>query len=331
MERTWLSVCAALALGEAAASAYPCLAEAWPAVAAFTLLTALWGFGLQVPGWRLLCFFSLGAAVFLFSSVEPERDFRGRPWMRRVSASRFSRDSGRSGAAEAVRREMSRRMGIGLEHSPESADVNRAILLGERSRLRPEVRRRFVESGTMHVFAISGLHVMVVAKFFCFLAALLAVPLRFRALAGVPLLWLYVWLIGFPPSAVRAALMASIYFSAPIFWRRPNALVAWSIAFLAIHVHSPALIRDVGCQLSFTVMLAIILAARFADGVSKAGQHVLVTLAAWASGVPIVACTFGVITPGGLLANFILVPAAGAAVISGLMGAMTSLVSERAA
>jgi competence protein ComEC len=128
--------------------------------------------------------------------------------------------------AVKLRRDLSKRMGIGLAHSPEIADMNRAILLGERYRLRSETKKAFVQSGTVHVFAISGLHVMVIANLFVIFSALIMVPYRIRALAAAPPLWLYVWIIGFPPSAVRAALMASIYLAAPMFWRRPNAVVS---------------------------------------------------------------------------------------------------------
>jgi ComEC/Rec2-related protein len=330
-EKRWLLVCAALASGEWLAMSGSNFAEAWPVAVLLALLAALWGFGLALPGWWLVFVFAAGTACSLHSAVAAERGYRDRPWMRQIEAGRRGRHSKPRPLAGAVRSEMSRRMGVGLEHSPSSADINRAILLGERRRLNPAIKRKFVESGTIHVFAISGLHVMVIARFFCLFTAFLGIPLRFRALAAIPLLWIYVWLVDMPPSAVRAALMASIYFAAPLFWRRPNAITAWSLTFLAVHLYSPGLIGDVGSQLSFVVMLAIILAARMVQGLSMAKRHVLVALAAWASGVPIIAHTFGVITPGGLLANFALVPAAGAAVVASMTGVALSWVCVTAA
>jgi hypothetical protein len=53
-----------------------------------------------------------------------------------------------------------------------------------------------------------------------------------------------------------------------------------------------------------------------------------VAFAAWAAGVPIVACTFGTLTPGGLLANLILVPAAEIAVIACVVGVALSWVCK---
>ena len=319
-ERKWLSVCAAFALGEAVASLGPNFAEAWPVCAFAAVLLAVWGTAVGSSCCRFLCVVALGIGVYLFSELEQEREFRDRPWMRQVHAKSRRAEPGSCPLARRFRRELSRRMGVGLDHAPDIADMNRAILLGERRGINPETRRDFVRSGTVHVFAISGLHVMVIANAFIVMAAFAAVPFRLRALAAAPALWGYVWLIGFPPSAVRAALMASIHFSAPLFWRRPNAAVSWAIAFMILHIRSPRLISDIGCQLSFAVMLAIVLAARRARGLPEIRQRMAVAFSAWAAGVPIVAHAFGSFTPGGLAANLALVPAASVAVVSCVAG-----------
>lgn len=324
-------VCAAFASGEAVASLAPNFSEAWPVPVFAALLIAAWGISTSFPGWRLFFLFAMGLAVFLHSGVKSEHLFRERPWMREVFARRRVDTGGSKPLAASLRRELSRRMGIGLGHSPETADLNRAILLGERRGLRPETRRVFVESGTVHVFAISGLHVMVIANVFMVLSAFLAVPFRFRALAAAPPLWAYVWIVGAPPSAVRAALMATVHFAAPVFWRKPNGVVSWSIAFMIMHVIEPKMITDVGCQLSFVVMLALIAASRRAREWATLPQRLAVAFSAWAAGVPIVAHAFGALTPGGLLANLALVPAAGAAVVACVAGVAASWVSETVA
>jgi hypothetical protein len=122
----------------------------------------------------------------------------------------------------ALRSDLSRRMGIGLPRDCVAADLNRAILLGERARMRKADRDAFAAAGTIHVFAISGLHVMLVAHAFAFLLALVGCSFRFRGAILVPALWVYVAMTGASPSAVRAASMASLYFAAPIFWRAPE-------------------------------------------------------------------------------------------------------------
>jgi len=247
-----------------------------------------------------------------------------------------------------VKRDLSRRIGIGLEDRPVVADLNRAMVLGERAALPWEMRETFVKSGTIHVFAISGLHVMVVAEVFLYAIVLTMFPVRWAGVVLMPILWLYVLLIGAPPSAVRAAAMASVYYAAPIFWRRPDSLTAWEVTLIGFALLDPVGLFGVGSMLSFMVMLGILLFLRWAKpfmrpnseahGVPMRG-HMLsnpvawlgVPFAAWAAGVPIAAHVFSRITPGGLLANLAMVPMACGAVLTSVLGIVTSFISERLA
>lgn len=248
-------------------------------------------------------------------------------------ARRAERRSRLSAGLERVRADFSRRIGIGLEHDRLTADLNRAILLGERSRIDPAVKEGFVAAGTIHLFAISGLHVMIVARALLFFLLLASVPLRIAQLAVLPLLWGYVFLVGAPPSAVRAAAMASFYFVAPACWRRPNALLSWAFTFLSVYGCDPWKLADAGCGLSFAVMLALVLWSRWASRVDLPVRWatVGVTVVAWSAGVPIAARVFGRVTPGGLVANLVAVPIAAGSVVGGLVGILVSFVSVRLA
>jgi len=334
---SWLVACAALAAGEYAASFVPWMADAWPVAAALAAIAAIAGYGLAWRGWHLLFLFAFGAAIFLFASVEAERGYRLQPWMRKASVQRRSSALSAAKAAKRssvapIRRALSRRVAIGLGRERDIVALNRAILLGERGRLPPETRRTFVESGTIHVFAISGLHVMAVAGLLYWLLRMAFVPLRVAGAAAVPILWAYVWIVGLPPSAVRAATMATFYYAAPLFWRRPDGMKAWAATFFIVYLVDPTKICDVGCALSFTVMLAILLALECGKTLGGAWtQSLCVAVAAWAAGVPIAAHVFGRVTPGGLLANLALLPSAAVTVVAGVLGLMASFVSETVA
>ena len=326
-----LFLCGALAAGEFAASFAPTWAEAWPAAATLALLVALLGYGLSVRGWPLAAVFLAGVALFLSASVEQERLYREKPWMRgKPSYERRGREASRGFASE-LKADLSRRVGLGLDAEREAASLNRAILLGERSRLPKRLKEVFVASGTMHVFAISGLHVMAVAGVLAYLLALTFLPRRLAGTVALPVLWGYVCLVGCAPSAVRAALMASFCLAAPVFWRRPDLLRSWALAFLLIHVCRPLVITDVGNVLSFTVMLAIALAVESGRLVGLRISFFWITVVAWAAGVPIAAHVFGQVAPGGILANLILITAAECTVVSGTVGVAVSFVSETAA
>lgn len=237
---------------------------------------------------------------------------------------------------ENVGAELARRAGAGLEWNEELATLNRAILLGRRAELTKERRRMFADAGTVHLFAISGLHVMVVAFFLEKLLARLDVPEGARGLVCLPLVAAYVALTGARPSAVRAAAMAALMLAAPVFGRRPNALAAWSATALAVYSLSPERLFDIGCTLSFTVMLGIVLwmnwtrslspwfrpgtrAARWCAGIG-------VSFAAWIAGAPITARVFGRFTPGGLIANIAVMACAQLMVKTGMGALAASLV-----
>ena len=76
------------------------------------------------------------------------------------------------------------------------------------------------------------------------------------------------------------------------------------------------------------MMLAIVLVGDYAKSMAKWRQTLLVTIAAWATGVPIAAHIFGRVTPGGMIGNLVLIATAKVTVVSGAFGIMASYVSE---
>lgn len=328
--RLW-ALCGALAAGEYVASFAPEFAPVWPVPAICAALVALFGFGLGVKGWGYAFAVLFGIAIFLFASRGDAQKYLESPWLRGRDRRYQLRQEQQGGVAKRVKDDLSRRVGIGLDDDRETVSLSRAILLGERRRLPYRTKRIFVESGTMHIFAISGLHVMAIAKILTGVLGLLLIPLRFAGLMSIPFLWGYVMVIGGAPSAVRAAMMATIMETAPVFWRRANGLRAWELTFLFVHVCDPLLIANVGNALSFAVMLAIVVVGDFARSMPKWRQTLLVTLAAWAAGVPISAHVFGRVTPGGIVANLVLIATAKATVLTGALGVGASYLSETVA
>lgn len=325
-ERKYLVACAAVAIGESIAMTGTGYCELWPLTAAITMITVFFGFGFVLPGWGVAAIF-FGAMTIAFASTCSNHQISREKFWMKDRAQFHSRVHNRSSSTGALRDELSRRAGIGLEHSPDFANLNRAILLGERYRVPRSTKQIFIGAGTMHIFAISGLHVMVIAIMLRTLTKMLFVPLRIAGVLSLPALWLYVAIVGYPPSAVRAAIMASIHFSSAIFLRRPNAIISWALTFLIVHLHSPALIADAGCLLSFSITLAIILSARHAAECGGIRSAITISAAAWLAGTPIAAHFFGRITLGGLLANLFLMPMASANVVLGALGILTSFLN----
>ncbi len=146
--------------------------------------------------------------------------------------------------------------------SPDAQALVTALATGERSAFRPALREAYIRSGNAHLLAVSGLHIGI----FCLLAdTLSAVMLLFfqgnrrRNLVVTLAVWLYVAATGCNASAVRAALMFTVYLSIRRAGQRTDGrrvLVVTALVMLAIN---PLWLYDVGFQISFLAMAGILL------------------------------------------------------------------------
>ncbi len=146
--------------------------------------------------------------------------------------------------------------------SPDAQALVTALATGERSAFRPALREAYIRSGNAHLLAVSGLHIGI----FCLLIdTLSAVMLLFfqgnrrRNLVVTLAVWLYVAATGCNASAVRAALMFTVYLSIRRAGQRTDGrrvLVVTALVMLAIN---PLWLYDVGFQISFLAMAGILL------------------------------------------------------------------------
>jgi competence protein ComEC len=150
-------------------------------------------------------------------------------------------------------------LGLGLESRPDLAAAYRAMMLGRRRDLRPADKQRFLRAGAMHLFAINGVHIGVVAVALDAFLALLRFPPAAAAAATLAVLWLDVDSTGESPSAVRAFLMVAAVASARILRRPVNPLAALSAAALAILLVEPTDLFGASFQMSYGVVAALVL------------------------------------------------------------------------
>jgi ComEC/Rec2-related protein len=131
------------------------------------------------------------------------------------------------------------------------------MVLGTREKTPTEVQDAFIASGTMHVFAVSGLH--VVLFFGIMLSLLRMVRLRPGWILGIalPVMFFYVFITGLRPSAWRAAIMAAAVFSAPLFNRESNLFNNLGLAALLLLGCDTEQLFQPGFTLSFGVLLAL--------------------------------------------------------------------------
>lgn len=210
-----------------------------------------------------------------------------------------------------------------------------ALLLGRREALDPSVEERYLASGLVHLLAISGSHVALLAAALLLVSAALRLPRRAGAVATLAVLAGYLVLIGAPASAVRAALMVGLGLVA---WLRqrpvmPSGVVA--TAALLLLAANPWAVADVGAQLSFAGAIGLAAGARAVRGLPEPWRHGARRTLAQAVGgsagavfftTPLVALHFGRVNPWAVVANLPAVPLAGWALVGVTLAAAVGAV-----
>ncbi len=240
----------------------------------------------------------------------------------------------------------------GLADQPQAASLYLAMLLGEKAVLSAEQRNAFMRSGTFHIFSISGLHVGVIGLALYTLCNLLRVPRRAAAAATLVVLWLYVAITGASSPAVRAFLMIAFLLAAEVFRLPGNALAALAAAALATLLLDPLQLFSTGFQMSYAVVVALVVMGRPLGEKWLAGwrpfalrpradwrwpHRVWDWSGRWLLGMAAACWTaflastpsgigyFAVFSPGALLANLIIIPLSSLAITAGFVSLLAGL------
>ncbi|MCX7926235.1 MAG: ComEC family competence protein [Fimbriimonadales bacterium] len=143
--------------------------------------------------------------------------------------------------------------------APDDAALMEGMLVGATGDFPPELREAFHKSGTGHLLATSGLHVMMALQMVYLV--LRGTPTPFAGRMGLVMLaaWCYALLAGLRPSIVRAATMVSCALSAPLIGREADSLNALGFVGALWLLIAPHAIFEVGFQYSFCAVLFILL------------------------------------------------------------------------
>ena len=254
-------------------------------------------------------------------------------------------------AAQKSRTWMQSALCRGLEDAPDVQNFLSGIVLGLRHQTPEDIEEPFQQTGTLHLFAVAGLHVGIVAALLWMLATVARLSRRWAAALIIPLLLFYAAVTGLHVSSVRAAVMSSILLGGFFFDRKAfvfNSLAAAAFFLLCWDTNE---LFSAGFQLSFAVVGAIIL---FADPLSgflqrwsapdpflprtlvrgpQRWKHASfewlcrgssVSLAAWAGSLPLVLWYFYIVTPVSLVANLLVVPIAFFILAIGLLSVVST-------
>lgn len=228
---------------------------------------------------------------------------------------------------------------------PRFAGLLLALLIGDVSLFEDEQNTAYRHVGAGHLLAVSGLQVTLLAVVLARVvgAVFLLLPggrrRRSQVLAAcvsVAGVWAFVGICGMPPSAVRAAVMATAVVVGTLRGRRVLLVDAIAAAGLLTVLVSPASVDDAGFLLSYAAVLA--LAATSVEGAdvddstplratwAKARPALIASLTAGFATLPLSSWLFGQMAPAGLVANIVLVPVASMlqlpALLCGVVGAV---------
>ena len=248
-------------------------------------------------------------------------------------------------ACLAARGKAARQLTLGIEDHVDNVALLRALLLGYRQELRQSVKSAFSTTGTLHIFAISGLHVGILALLIIGVLRALRVSRIHWILFLAPLLITYTLATGARASAVRACIMAIVFFVAALLKRKSDSPCALALAAFLILVASPFQLFDIGFIYSFVIVAGLIVLCPLFDQVLRRvweadpwrvdkepkwivwsrslGRYICsliaVSWAAWLVSAPITAYFFGRFAPIALFSNLVVIPLAFAIVVIGCL------------
>ncbi len=211
------------------------------------------------------------------------------------------------------------------------ANLMKAMILGEKTYLSIDTKKKYSESGISHVLAISGLHIAILGYGFFSLICLL-ISKKKSVIITICFLVFYLILTGASVSTVRAVVMLSIILLAYFFGRTYDIYSSICIATVMILMINPYNLWDTGFLLSFSAVIGIIaITPALNELYNKKGNKILATfnvsLAATLGTMPVMLLTFYELHIYSVLVNILVVPLMTIVVLFGFIGLVVGSLS----
>ena len=208
-----------------------------------------------------------------------------------------------------------------LRLSDEEKSILATLTLGYKKAMSRETKRRFSLAGVSHILAVSGFHVAVICgflSFFCSFMPRWGIGRWVRYIILVGSLWGFVFITGLAPSAVRAALMLSLYLTGRALRRVTDGYNTLAAAAFCMLAYNPYYLFDVGFQLSFMAVLGIFLFYPLIDSLFVVRNKIVaylwniisLSLSAQLATLPLILYYFGTFPVYFLLSNLVVAPIA---------------------
>lgn len=206
-----------------------------------------------------------------------------------------------------------------------------ALLLGQRQDMDKQTSEEYTNAGVIHILAISGLHF---ATLF-YILSLLLTPLRkfnksgelWQLVIVLAILWTFAFITGLSASVVRSVVMFSFVGIGRYFNRNSNIFNSIAVSMLVLLLAKPNFLFDVGFQLSYAAVFAIVwlqpLYSRVRTSKYKAVNYltdtIVISLIAQIGVLPLSLYYFNQFPLLFLLANIIVIPLSTAVLLLALV------------
>jgi len=203
---------------------------------------------------------------------------------------------------------------IGEVINPPESDLANGLILGARGGFDNNMRNEFISTGTIHIIALSGYNVTIVAegtmKVLGFIFAEIV-----GIIFGIIIIILFILLAGASSTAIRAGIMAVIALFARMTGRTYDAGRALVIAALIMIAYDPRVLVDISFQLSFIATFGVLFITtkvikwvRFLPIKFGFRELVATTIAATIAVLPILLYSTGILSLVSLPANILILP-----------------------
>lgn len=195
--------------------------------------------------------------------------------------------------------------------------ITMALLFGDKTLLSKKQKELFQNSGTMHLFAVSGLHVGCLFLFLTTLFRSMGLNITKTNFITILLLLIYLYLVNFSVSATRAYTMLLIWVLSRFIGIKTNPINILTITAIIIMINNNSIVTEISYYLTISVVACILylnqsikinLKSVFLQKMFNLG---LVNVGAFIGSFIIIAKSFMIIVPASLISNMLLVPIIG--------------------
>jgi competence protein ComEC len=192
--------------------------------------------------------------------------------------------------------------------SPPQSEILGGMILGDNNRMSQELKEKLNITGVRHITAVSGMNILIILGILMSLFLFLGFWRGQAFYISITAIWLFIVLIGFQASGVRAGIMASLLLVGRKIGRQSFSWRGIIIAAAIMLIINPMLLfYDVSFQLSFLATLGIISLGSSLKKWLK-WDVLIMTVSAYVFTLPILIYNFGQISSVGLLVNLLIVP-----------------------